>query len=207
MYAGVMSAVSRTKGMASGPTTPEPGIRTMGGMNVTFTTMTSPATTSGRLRRALLRHAYAAAALPVGLAALVAAPFGGAATAGRWQRSLVARLLHIDVEGAPDRRGEARSVLAHAATSLPVNLVAFALVVPMWVVFVTRGVLYPLFGADHLERSWGGPTLPGAWFGHFIQGPPLLLLVTLLLAPVARLQIRLARRYLERGERHIRQWQ
>ena len=58
--------------------------------------------------------------------------------------------------------------------------------------FLTRGVAYPLFGADNLDQSWGGPSLAGAWFVHFIQGPPLLVLVTLVLVPVSRLQARRA---------------
>jgi hypothetical protein len=68
--------------------------------------------------------------------------------------------------------------------ALPVEVVAFALAAGMWAVFLARGVCYPLFGADHLERSWGGPTLAGAWFVHFIQGPPLLYLVSLVLRPL-----------------------
>jgi len=71
--------------------------------------------------------------------------------------------------------------------------VSFALMGPAWAVFVTRGVLYPVFGADHLDRSWGGPTLAGAWAAHFIQGPPLLLVITLVLWPVSRYQVRWAR--------------
>jgi hypothetical protein len=171
----------------------------MGLMNGTDTLSTTRTPRFERLRNALLRHAYAAAALPIGLAALVAAPFGGSKAVGRWHRSLATRLLHLDLDGSREARGETRSVLAHAFTSLPVNLIAFVLVVPLWIIFVTRGVLYPVFGADHLERSWGGPSLPGAWFAHFIQGPPLLFLATLLLNPVVRLQSRLAQRYLGRN--------
>jgi hypothetical protein len=130
------------------------------------------------------------------LVALVAAPLGAAGRAERWRRGLAARLLVLPTpEPAPTAPETARRVLGHVLVDLPVDLVAFALVVPAWAVFLSRGVAYPLFGADHLDRSWGGPTLAGAWFAHFIQGPPLLLLVTLVLAPVIGLQARLARRH------------
>jgi len=69
--------------------------------------------------------------------------------------------------------------------SLPITLLGFVLVVGMWAVFLVRGVCYPLVGADHLDQSWGGPTLAGAWFVHFIQGPPLLYLVGVVLRPLS----------------------
>jgi len=148
-----------------------------------------------RLRMSLGRHAYAALGLPVSLLGLVAAPLGAAHRVERWQGTLAARLLGVPTRGAPPSAVRARRrVFAHALVGLPVNLVAFALVVPAWAVFLTRGVAYPLFGADHLDQSWGGPTLAGAWFVHFIQGPPLLALVTLVLTPVSKLQARLAQR-------------
>jgi hypothetical protein len=148
------------------------------------------------VRPALARHAYAAVALPLGLIALVVAPLGGARRVDRWQRALASRLLGMPADvPASHRRGPTRRVLTHAVLSLPANLVGFALVVPAWAVFLGRGVFYPAFGADHLEQSWGGPTLAGAWFAHFILGPPMLLVVTLLLGPVSRFQSRLALRY------------
>jgi hypothetical protein len=146
-----------------------------------------------RLVTGLLRSAYSALALPVGLAGLVVTVFGGAERASSWQRALTGRLLGSQVSSG--RQGTLR-VLRHGLASLPVNLLAFVLVVPIWAVFVTRGVLYPVFGAGNLEDSWGGPTLAGAWFVHFIQGPPLVLLAMALIAPVNRLQARLARRFL-----------
>lgn len=141
------------------------------------------------VRTGLRRSAYSALALPVGLAALVVTPFGGAGRAGRWQRGLAARFL--------DETGLGRAhAVRHAVVSLPVSVLAFVLVVPIWAIFVTRGIFYPAFGADNLEDSWGGPTLAGAWFVHFIQGPPLIMLSMALIAPVNRLQARLVRRYL-----------
>lgn len=132
-------------------------------------------------------------ALPVSLAGLIAVPLGGGRRVGRLNRSLAQRLLGTptDAEQATGRR---RRLLWHWLTALPADLLAFAIVAPVWGVFLTRGVLYPLFGADNLEQSWGGPTLAGAWFVHFIQGPPLLLVVTLVLWPVSRLQAARARK-------------
>jgi len=41
-----------------------------------------------------------------------------------------------------------------------------AVTVPLWLIVVLRGVLYPAFGAGDLRNSWGGPTLAGAWAVH-----------------------------------------
>jgi hypothetical protein len=138
-------------------------------------------------------HAYALLALPVSLVGLVAGPFGRTASLDRVQRALARRLLGVPVAGATT---PPRQVLRYALAGLPAGLVCCALLAPAWAVFVTRGVLYPIFGADHLDRSWGGPSLAGAWVVHFIQGPPLLLALTLALWPVSRYQVRLAHRHL-----------
>lgn len=128
------------------------------------------------------RNAYAVVALPVGLAGLFGA--GGSA-----QRTLARRLLGVPV---PDATGNVRR---HSLASLPADLVSFALMAPAWAVFITRGVLYPIFGADNLDKSWGGPSLAGAWVAHFIQGPPLLLALTLVLWPISSFQARLIRKH------------
>jgi hypothetical protein len=147
-----------------------------------------------RRTTAMLGHnAYALLALPTGLAGLAAALSGDAARVGRAQRTLARRLLGVPLSGATPSR---RQVLRFSLAGLPANLVTFGLLGPAWAVFITRGVLYPVFGADHLDRSWGGPTLAGAWVAHFIQGPPLLFVITLVLWPISRHQARLARRHL-----------
>jgi hypothetical protein len=141
-------------------------------------------------------NAYALVALPVALAGLVAGLFGRAAPVGRIQRTLAHCLLGVPVaEAVTSPRGESRQVLRYSLADLPANLVSFALLGPAWAVFIARGVLYPVFGADHLDRSWGGPSLAGAWVVHFIQGPPLLFVITLVLWPLSRHQARLAGRY------------
>lgn len=141
-----------------------------------------------RLLRALAPSAYAAVALPLALLGLFAP-----AVVGRWQSRLAERLLGVPVPDTPLAAGRVRR---HSVVSLPVSLVAFVIVVPIWLVFLARGVLYPVFGADNLEDSWGGPTLAGAWFVHFIQGPVLVALAAFLLRPFSRLQARLAGKYL-----------
>jgi hypothetical protein len=131
----------------------------------------------------------------VGLVGVVAAPLGAAHRVERWQLALATRLLGVpSAESPPAASGVGRRVVARALVGLPVHLVTFLLVVPGWAVFLARGVAYPVFGADHLEQSWGGPSLAGAWFVHFVLGPPLLALATLLLTPVSKLQARLATR-------------
>jgi hypothetical protein len=141
-------------------------------------------------------NAYALVALPVALVGLVAGLFGRAASVGRIQRALASRLLAVPVaETAMSPRRENRQVFRYSLVGLPAGLVSFALLGPAWAVFIARGVLYPVFGADHLDRSWGGPSLAGAWVAHFIQGPPLLFVITLVLWPVSRHQARLARRH------------
>jgi hypothetical protein len=60
--------------------------------------------------------------------------------------------------------------------------VSFILTVPLWLIVVLRGVLYPVVGADDLEDSWGGPTLAGAWAAHLGLGVAILLAVSFVLA-------------------------
>ncbi|MFE9957322.1 hypothetical protein [Micromonospora sp. NPDC005299] len=142
-------------------------------------------------------NAYAVVALPVNVLGLVCGPFAAAALTGRIQRKLVARLLGVQVnQGGSPRGRDARVPLRYRLAGLPFELVSFALLAPAWAIFIARGVLYPVFGADHLEQSWGGPSLVGAWLAHAIQGPPLLLIITCFLWPVRKQQARIASRYL-----------
>jgi hypothetical protein len=64
-----------------------------------------------------------------------------------------------------------------------VSAIVFILTVPLWLIVVLRGVLYPVVvGADDLDDSWGGPTLAGAWAAHLGLGVAILLAVSFLLA-------------------------
>ncbi len=60
--------------------------------------------------------------------------------------------------------------------------IAFVLTAPVWLVVIIRGVLYPAFGADDLEQSWGGPTLIGAWATHLVVAVAVLVAVSLIVA-------------------------
>jgi len=64
----------------------------------------------------------------------------------------------------------------------PVSAIVFILTVPLWLIVVLRGVLYPVVGAGDLEDSWGGPTLAGAWAAHLGLGVAILLAVSFVLA-------------------------
>lgn len=140
------------------------------------------------------RGVHALVALPVGLVTLAAACVGLGGPAGRAQRSLVRRLLRVDLPTArPPRAGR---VVRHNLAALPANLVTSAVMTPAVVLFVTRGVLYPLVGGDNLEAAWGGPTLAGAWTVHFLGALATVLALVLLLWPVTAYQARLARRHL-----------
>lgn len=138
---------------------------------------------SSAIRKITKLSVYGAVALPLAIAGLA-----GARGVGRWHRWL----LDLPADATPSvervRRFSGKSLIASLAT--------FAVLAPVWAVFVARGFLYPLVGADNLETSWGGPSLAGAWLAHWIQGPPLLLVVTLLTTPITRYQRRLAVRYL-----------
>jgi membrane protease YdiL (CAAX protease family) len=68
------------------------------------------------------------------------------------------------------------------ATAVP--KVALLVTAPCWLLIVFRGVLYPAFGADDLEQSWGGPTLVGAWVTHLAVGVGALVVVSLALVLV-----------------------
>jgi hypothetical protein len=151
----------------------------------------------GRVAAMLGYNTYAIVALPVNLLGLICAPFAAAAFAYRIQRVASLRLLGVQVNrGGTSRGRDSRVPLRYRLASLPFDLVSFALLAPSWAIFIARGVLYPIFGADHLEQSWGGPSLIGAWLAHFIQGPPLLLIITFILWPVRKQQARIATRYL-----------
>lgn len=67
-----------------------------------------------------------------------------------------------------------RMVGADTATSrrplTPVTGIALFVTAPFWLLLTFRGVLYPAFGADDLDQSWGGPTLVGAWVTHLVVG-------------------------------------
>ncbi|NUS74362.1 MAG: hypothetical protein HOQ05_13325 [Corynebacteriales bacterium] len=71
---------------------------------------------------------------------------------------------------------------------------------PAWIMsilMVVRGFCYPLVtDRETLSKSWGGPTMLGAWAAHFAVGLLCLVGVMIFLKILAKAQRRLARRYL-----------
>ena len=148
----------------------------------------------GRVAAMLDYNVYVIVALPINILGLICAPFAAATFTHRIQRKVAVRLLGVQVSrGGTSRGGDSRVPLRCRLAGLPFELVSFALLAPAWAVFIARGLLYPIFGADNLEQSWGGPSLVGAWLAHFIQGPPLLLVITVILWPVRKRQVLLQR--------------
>lgn len=168
-----------------------------GGPGTPLAASQAPTGWRDRIRTAARYHVYAVAALPVGLVGLLATPLGGAGAVGRTQRRLARRVLGVPLPGAASpARLRVTGLVGFWLTSLPVNLLAFVLTAPFWLLFLTRGFLYPVFGANNLEHSWGGPTLAGAWLAHWIQGPPALIVITVILWPIGRFQARQAHQHL-----------
>lgn len=135
------------------------------------------------------RVGYAAALLPASLATMGAVAVGRPDGARAWW----ARAGRPDpVERTTREPGPGR-LLAHAFLCLPLGLLA---VVPvgMEVLFVLRGVLYPLVDRGPYDHSWGGPTVGGAWLAHFVIALPFALAALGSLWLLDRLHARLAGR-------------
>jgi hypothetical protein len=63
-----------------------------------------------------------------------------------------------------------------------VSRAAVLVTAPLWLIVVLRGLLYPAFASSDLAKSWGGPTLAGAWVAHLLIGIAALLTVSFVLA-------------------------
>lgn len=114
------------------------------------------------------RVAHILLAVPVGLVSLPLAAAGG--PAGRLQYGL-ARLLP-GVAGGPRTPGGPRA-FAHALLALPLNVVALMATCYGWALVLLNLAwpLRPLVGMPlHAERSWGGPSVLGAWLVHAAGG-------------------------------------
>jgi hypothetical protein len=86
------------------------------------------------------------------------------------------------VSAAARLSGRADVATRSRAWTARTSVVAAILTAPVWAVVILRGVLYPLFGSDNLEDSWGGPTLAGAWAVHLLVGLASVLAVSLVIA-------------------------
>ncbi|MFF3772768.1 hypothetical protein [Streptomyces sp. NPDC002232] len=129
--------------------------------------MSSP-TARGALPRTAARCAgrigHAASLLPAALLTL------GVVAAGRPDP---ARAWWARVDGqdpaAPSRRPGAWRLVGHALTDIPLGLLALV-PVGLEILFVLRGVLYPVVEDGPYDHAWGGPGLAGAWAAHFLIG-------------------------------------
>jgi hypothetical protein len=81
---------------------------------------------------------------------------------------------------ATANQGDMATRLRRRSAGVP--LVAQLVTAPLWLIVLLRGVLYPVLGSGHLENSWGGPTLAGAWAVHLMIGTVTLLVVSFILA-------------------------
>ncbi|WP_426368327.1 hypothetical protein [Streptomyces sp. E-08] len=116
--------------------------------------------------RSARRIGYAASLLPAALLtpALVAA--GRSDLARAWW----ARVDEQDSAALSSaRRPGAWRLSAHALMSVPLGLLALV-PVGVEVLFVLRGVLYPVVDHGPYDHSWGGPSMAGAWAAHFLIG-------------------------------------
>ncbi|MEV0152673.1 hypothetical protein AB0H57_02880 [Micromonospora sp. NPDC050686] len=132
---------------------------------------------------------YAAALLPLALAALAGALTGRSrSAAARWWR--LRGVLPV-AERVPEGPAPgAVAVAAHAVASL---LLGTAALVPLGVVLlmVLRGALYGVVDPGPYDTSWGGPTRAGAWLAHFLVGIPFTVAALAALAGVAAVHQRL----------------
>ena len=81
---------------------------------------------------------------------------------------------------AQDARGALRADGRPAAEAL-----AFLLAAPAALLFLVRGLAYPLVVTDTSD-AWGGPGLMGAWAVHAAIGLAMLAAVTAMVAPLVR---------------------
>ncbi|MFF2196366.1 hypothetical protein [Streptomyces sp. NPDC058157] len=133
---------------------------------------TTAATDAAQARPGLLRTEFvrrvghAALLLPVLLGTAGAVAAGRADVARRWWARSAGQ-----GPAAPAGRegpGSAR-LLAHSLLCLPLGLLTL-IPLGVQVLFVLRGMLYPVVQAGPYTTAWGGPSLAGAWLAHFGVG-------------------------------------
>lgn len=134
------------------------------------------------------RVGYALVLLPAAVVTVGAVAAGRSDRAGNWwaraaEQGQAART-------SPRRPGAGR-LLAHALLCVPLGLLALVLL-GVEILFVLRGVLYPLVDQGPYDHSWGGPTMGGAWVVHFIVAVPFAVAGLAALWQLNRLHSRLA---------------
>ncbi|GAA2793444.1 hypothetical protein RMN57_20625 [Kitasatospora sp. CM 4170] len=113
------------------------------------------------------RIGQAATLLPVSVAAVGAIAVGRPDAARRWW----ARIAEQGPAGTTERRPGAARLLAHGLLAVPLGLLTL-IPIGAEVLFVLRGVLYPLVQPGPYTNAWGGPSTAGAWLAHFGVGLP-----------------------------------
>ncbi len=122
------------------------------------------------------RCAYLVAVVPVGVWGTFQAMRGRPDDAVRLHARLSERLSGRILFSSPGSVGPGRAALYGLAT-IPLNLTFLLAGAYVWSI-VPMNLAFPLRGGD-LSRSWGGPSLAGAWAVHALGG-----LVFLFIAPV-----------------------
>ncbi|MEV0845701.1 hypothetical protein AB0J21_07405 [Streptomyces sp. NPDC049954] len=147
------------------------------------------AAVSGATRaRSARRIGYAAALLPASFVTAAAVAAGRTDRARAWW----ARACEQDLTArTATRRPGAARLLAHALMCVPLGFLAL-IPVGVELLFVLRGVLYPLVVQGPYDHAWGGPSLGGAWLAHFGLSLPLAFAGLGLLWLLGRLHLRLA---------------
>jgi hypothetical protein len=144
---------------------------------------------------------YGVLSLPAGIASLLLTLGGAHQAAARLQRGLVDRWLHLPL--APPRGGDRWGrVATQALLSSMLGVLCWLLVALAGPNTVRNVLLYPITDAGSHARSWGGPTLAGAWAVHAALALLLLPLWLWLVRGLTGLQGRLAARLL--GVDHAR---
>ncbi|MEV7519298.1 hypothetical protein [Streptomyces sp. NPDC091371] len=113
--------------------------------------------------RFVRRIGYAALLLPAVVGAAGAVAVGRSDAARRWWARIGEQGPAARAENG--RPGRAR-LLAHSLLCLPLGLLAL-IPVGLEILFVLRGILYPLVQPGPYTNAWGGPSMAGAWLAHF----------------------------------------
>jgi hypothetical protein len=136
---------------------------------------------------------YGLLSLPVGVACLLLGLAGAHGVAARMQAGLAGCWLHRPVERP---RGGYRwgRVVSLALLTAMIGLLCWLLVALAGPNTVRNVLLYPLTDGSTAARSWGGPTLAGAWAVHAALALVLLPLELWVLRGLTGLQGRLVAR-------------
>ncbi|MGW7368495.1 hypothetical protein ACWGI8_35000 [Streptomyces sp. NPDC054841] len=122
---------------------------------------------SGVIRSRFVRRiGYAVTLLPASIATVGMVAAGRSDTARRWWAQAGEQDSAAQSSG---RRPGAARLLAHAVLCVPLGLLSL-IPIGMEILFILRGVLYPLVDPGPYTTSWGGPSTGGAWLAHFGVG-------------------------------------